>query len=199
MRRWRTSTPTRRRSRSLPASCACPRPTSRARVEANVAQLREIGAKRKAAKAAAVSAELPENIDGIIVDAGYPVVVFRHDGADAGGMRNFWDVLRSRLPKACACVLASNNDGTPILMAAGTDDAVAPASTPVPSSSRSPARSRAAAAESRRWPRQAARTSQASMPRSTLPARFWRSRRTGEDHGPRHRRRAMWDRDQRPC
>lgn len=96
-----------------------------ARVEANVAQLREVSAKRKAAKAAAVSADLPENLDGIIVDAGYPVVVFRRDGADAGGMRNFWDVLRSRLPKACACVLASDNDGTPILMAAGTEDAVA--------------------------------------------------------------------------
>ena len=39
-------------------------------------------------------------------------------------MRNFWDIVRSRLPEAGACVLASDNQGTPILLAAGTDEAV---------------------------------------------------------------------------
>ena len=44
---------------------------------------------------------------------------------DAGGLRNAWDIVRARMPKPGAVVLASNNNGTPILLAAGTDEAVA--------------------------------------------------------------------------
>lgn len=94
-----------------------------ARVEANVAQLRELNSKKKASAAAAAGGDLPENLE--VLDAGYPLFVYRKDGLDAGGMRNFWDIVRSRLPKPGACVLASNNQGTPILLAAGTDEAVA--------------------------------------------------------------------------
>ena len=96
-----------------------------ARVEANVAQLRELNSKSKANKAAAAGGDLPENLLELTVGSEYPVFVHRKDGLDAGGMRNFWDIVRSRLPEGGACVLASNNDGTPILLAAGTDEAVA--------------------------------------------------------------------------
>lgn len=41
-------------------------------------------------------------------------------------MRNLWDVLRSRMSAPGACVLAGVNEGgKPVLMAAGTDEAVA--------------------------------------------------------------------------
>jgi alanyl-tRNA synthetase len=53
------------------------------------------------------------------------VFVGRQDGLNPASLRNVWDMIRSRLGDPCACVLASNNDGTPILMAAGTDGAVA--------------------------------------------------------------------------
>ena len=57
--------------------------------------------------------------------AGYPVVVARTQVCDAGAMRALWDVLRARLPKPGAAVLAGEKDGRPILLAAGTDEAVA--------------------------------------------------------------------------
>ena len=95
-----------------------------ARVEANIKQLRDLNAKRKANKAAAATGELPEALDQFTVGSDYPVFIYRKDGIDAGGMRNFWDIVRSRLPEAGACVLASDNQGTPILLAAGTDAAV---------------------------------------------------------------------------
>ena len=44
---------------------------------------------------------------------------------DVGGLRNMWDILRVKLPKPGACVLAANNDNVPILLAAATDEAVA--------------------------------------------------------------------------
>ncbi len=69
-----------------------------------------------------------EGIDALlnsVVDAGYPVVIGRIDGADAGDLRNAWDMLRSRMSAPGAAVLASDNDGTPLILAAATDEAVA--------------------------------------------------------------------------
>ncbi len=94
------------------------------RVENNITQVKELTAEIKKAKTSSNSM-LPESLEEFIVDAGYPVFVYRSDGLDAGGMRNFWDVVRTRLGEAAACVLASNNDGTPLLLAAGSDEAVA--------------------------------------------------------------------------
>ncbi len=72
------------------------------------------------------SGSLPETLDEFTIEAdGYSLFVFRKDGVDAGGLRNFWDILRGRLSGSCACVLASDNNGTPILLAAGTEEAVA--------------------------------------------------------------------------
>lgn len=57
---------------------------------------------------------------------GYPVII-GHVGevADAGGMRNGWDVLRARMAAPGAAVLAGVKEGNPILMACATDEAVA--------------------------------------------------------------------------
>ena len=56
--------------------------------------------------------------------AGYPVVFGRLPEADAGQMRNAWDVLRARLGKPGAAVLATEKEGKPTLLAAGTPEAV---------------------------------------------------------------------------
>ena len=56
--------------------------------------------------------------------AGYPVVFGRMPEADAGQMRNMWDVLRTRLGQPGAAVLATEKDGKPTLLAAGTPEAV---------------------------------------------------------------------------
>lgn len=95
------------------------------RVEALLSQVKELQAKEKAAASASAAGDLPADLGEFTVDAGYPVFVFRKDGLDAGGMRNFCDIVRSRIGEDGACVLASDNGGTPILLAAGGDNAVA--------------------------------------------------------------------------
>lgn len=94
-----------------------------ARVESTLAQVKELTSELKKAKTSS-DGILPESLDEYIVDAGYPVFVYRKDGLDAGGMRNFWDIVRARLDNGGACVLASDNEGTPLLLAAGSDEAV---------------------------------------------------------------------------
>ena len=94
-----------------------------ARVESTLAQVKELTSELKKAKTSSDDT-LPESLDEYIVDAGYPVFVYRKDGLDAGGMRNFWDIVRARLDNGGACVLASDNEGTPLLLAAGSDEAV---------------------------------------------------------------------------
>lgn len=93
------------------------------RVESTLAQVKELTSELKKAKTSSDDT-LPESLDEYIVDAGYPVFVYRKDGLDAGGMRNFWDIVRARLDNGGACVLASDNEGTPLLLAAGSDEAV---------------------------------------------------------------------------
>lgn len=94
-----------------------------ARVESTLAQVKELTSEFKKAKTSSNDI-LPESLDEYIVDAGFPVFVYRKDGLDAGGMRNFWDIVRARLDNGGACVLASDNEGTPLLLAAGSDEAV---------------------------------------------------------------------------
>ncbi|MBP5313593.1 MAG: alanine--tRNA ligase, partial [Eggerthellaceae bacterium] len=55
---------------------------------------------------------------------GYPIVITRLDGADSSAMRNAWDIVKAKLP-ASAVVFVGNNDNTPIILAAGSDEAVA--------------------------------------------------------------------------
>lgn len=92
-------------------------------VESTLAQVKELTSELKKAKTSSNDI-LPESLDEYIVDAGFPVFVYRKDGLDAGGMRNFWDIVRARLDNGGACVLASDNEGTPLLLAAGSDEAV---------------------------------------------------------------------------
>ncbi|MDO4442583.1 MAG: alanine--tRNA ligase [Slackia sp.] len=94
------------------------------RTAANIRLIKEFEAKAKQAKKAAAEGNVAEHIKAM-VDVGYPLVIARIDGLDAGALRNAWDVLRSRMPKPGACVIGTVNDDKPVIMAAGTDEAVA--------------------------------------------------------------------------
>lgn len=80
--------------------------------------------KRSAQRAQA--ARRAEEALGDVLDAGYPLVVARVDGLDADGLRTQWDSIRAGLAQPGACVLGTiTEQGRPLLLAAGTDEAVA--------------------------------------------------------------------------
>ena len=60
-----------------------------------------------------------------IAPAGYPVIIERAPAVESGGQRHMWDVIRSRMEKPGALVIAGEKDGKVTLMAAGSDEAVA--------------------------------------------------------------------------
>ena len=94
------------------------------RVEDNLATIKQFEDAEKKAKAASGAAVVAEALAGGI-DAGYPVCVARFDGLDAEGLRSEWDLVRGKLSAPGACVFASvNESGAPILLAAGSDEAV---------------------------------------------------------------------------
>lgn len=92
------------------------------RTALNLANIKEMNQAIKAAKQEASTNSL-EKLISKTQDVGYPLLICRIDGSDAGDLRNAWDVLRSRMDKPGAVVLASNNAGVPILLAAGSPEA----------------------------------------------------------------------------
>ena len=100
------------------------------RTASNLKQLKDMTRRQKKAKANAQKADIQEYLaecmkQSFIADGDYPVVVARLGESNPGEMRNAWDILRARMPQPGACVLAAVNNGSPLLMAAGTDEAVA--------------------------------------------------------------------------
>ena len=100
------------------------------RTASNLKQLKDMTRRQKKAKANAQKADIQEHLaecmkQSFIADGDYPVVVARLGESNPGEMRNAWDILRARMPQPGACVLAAVNNGSPLLMAAGTDEAVA--------------------------------------------------------------------------
>lgn len=88
----------------------------------DLAAFKEQERKAKRASAAEKASSALENV----LDAGYPLVVARIDGLDAEGLRGEWDLIRDHLGDTCACVLGTlNPTGSPLLLAAGTSEAVA--------------------------------------------------------------------------
>ena len=94
------------------------------RTAANIATIKDFEAKRKANKKMAAEGSIAEHLENM-VNVGYPLIVARIDGLDAGGLRNAWDILRGRMPEPGACVIGTINNDKPVLMAAATDEAVA--------------------------------------------------------------------------
>jgi len=97
------------------------------RTLANLKKIQEMQQNRSAIKDCMSSGEFPKDtLTKNTIDVGYQVFIGRQDGVSAADLRHLWDMVRARLTSdACACVIASNNNGTPLLMAAGTDEAVA--------------------------------------------------------------------------
>ena len=96
------------------------------RAAANAKQLKEIQTRAKQSKAVIAADGITRLTETeFMAKAGYPVVVARIPGAETPGLRNAWDVLRSRMSAPGAVVLAGDKDGKPIVMAAGTEEAVA--------------------------------------------------------------------------
>ena len=95
------------------------------RSAANVKALKELQTKLKRGRETVAEDGITKLV-GAAVDAkaGYPIIVGRLGEADAGQMRNAWDVLRARLGKPGAAVLAAEKDGKPVLLAAGAPEAV---------------------------------------------------------------------------
>ena len=107
------------------ATLKCPVGEVPAKAEAVVKQVKELERAAKKAAGAAGAADADAVVAGAAVGKdGFPVVIARADGLDMGGMRNKWDVLRTKLPESAAVVLYGEKDGKPVLMAAGTDAAV---------------------------------------------------------------------------
>ena len=89
------------------------------------AQVKAYEDAEKKAKAAEAASKVEGVLAGVL-DAGYPLVVARIDGLDAQGLRGEWDLVREKLSAPGACVLGTvTESGSPLLLAAGTDEAVA--------------------------------------------------------------------------
>lgn len=94
------------------------------RTASNLITMKEFNEKRKQNKQIASGEEMLEVLEGVL-DVGYPLIVANLGTADVGGLRNAWDVLRARMAQPGAAVLAADNEGVPILLAAGTPEAIA--------------------------------------------------------------------------
>ena len=81
----------------------------------------------KQAKRHAINANVDELIKGLFESKdGYPVLVARVEGVDSKSIRGLWDVIKGRMQRPGACVLLGVTEkNTPLLLAAGTDEAVA--------------------------------------------------------------------------
>lgn len=93
------------------------------RTAAHLHATKELGEKQKRRKELVSEdafADLLENA----IDVGYPLIIANVGNAEVGGLCHVWDIVRARLDKPAACVLGADNNGTPILMAAATQEAV---------------------------------------------------------------------------
>ncbi|MBR3181298.1 MAG: alanine--tRNA ligase [Eggerthellaceae bacterium] len=94
------------------------------RAAANQRQLRDVERRAKFAKSTPETGAVVDLMEKV-VDVGYPLLVMRRDNADTTALRNTWDTVRSRMSEPGAIVIGTVNEGKPVIMAAGTDEAVA--------------------------------------------------------------------------
>ncbi len=101
------------------------------RTAANLRTLKDLQQKHKRNKGMVAEDGITKLVSAAVdAKAGYPVIVAcmtvgeGEAAVDAGGLRAAWDVLRARLGRPGAVVLASEKEGKPIVLAAGTPEAV---------------------------------------------------------------------------
>jgi alanyl-tRNA synthetase len=95
------------------------------RAASNLAAYKELQTRFKRSQNAAADNDVTSLVEcALNTPAGYPVIIAQVDVRDPGMMRNLWDVVRSRMSAPGAAVLIGVKDDRPILLAAGTDEAV---------------------------------------------------------------------------
>ncbi|MBQ9003675.1 MAG: alanine--tRNA ligase [Eggerthellaceae bacterium] len=90
----------------------------------NLRQLKDVERRAKFAKSTLETGAVVDLMEKV-VDVGYPLLVMRRDDADTEALRNTWDTVRNRMSAPGAIVIGTVKDGKPVIMAAGTDEAVA--------------------------------------------------------------------------
>lgn len=95
------------------------------RTSLNLKSLKDMQTKLKRTKRVGAEDRVAEIASSAALSkGGYAVIVANVGEADAGGLRNAWDVLRARMPELGAVVLAARKADAPLLLAAGTPKAV---------------------------------------------------------------------------
>jgi len=95
------------------------------RAAANLQQLKDIQRRGKQVRSALEDDTIIDVMREAVVDVGYPLYITRRDNLDAAGLRSYWDTLRDRMGAPGAVVIGTVNEGKPMIMAAGTNEAVA--------------------------------------------------------------------------
>ncbi|MDR0514945.1 MAG: alanine--tRNA ligase [Coriobacteriaceae bacterium] len=93
------------------------------RAAANARALKERGAAQRQSKQVDAEESIAPLLEAM-TDVGYPLVIAKVGLCDAGGLRNRWDMLRTRMASPGACVLAAEHEGAPLLLAAAAPEAV---------------------------------------------------------------------------
>ena len=97
----------------------------RERAASNLKSLKDIQHKAKHAKEIVSDDGITALLNQAVQSKdGYPIIIARTEVKDGGQLRNLWDVVRSRMSTPGALVVAGEKDGKPLLMAAGSDEAV---------------------------------------------------------------------------
>ena len=97
-----------------------------ARVETLSQELREVNAKLKKALTGGSSDAIGSAIDSAADMGAYKLVVAEVPGLEAADLRNVWDTIHTKFGTQAACVIATVTEkGTPALLAAAAEDAVA--------------------------------------------------------------------------
>lgn len=94
------------------------------RTASNLKRIKELETSMRRAKQAGMVGSITKFVDKAI-DVGYPLVIADIGEGEVAGIRQAWDAISARLSKPGAAVLAARSSaGTPLLMAAGTKEAV---------------------------------------------------------------------------
>ncbi len=96
------------------------------RVASNVKALKDAQHKAKRGEKAIEDDRINELLNAQVqAKGGYPVIITSTAAGDSGQMRDLWDVIRARMDSPGAVVIAGVYEDKPVLIAAGTDEAVA--------------------------------------------------------------------------
>ena len=93
------------------------------RTASNIKQIKDLQMRTKYARSALEEGTVIDVLKEV-VDVGYPLLVARYDDVDTTGLRTIWDTVRNRMSAPGAVVIGTVYEGKPVIMAAGTEEAV---------------------------------------------------------------------------